>query len=114
MEYPLIFEVSSDISVFQVPGSPHVISRVPGFNSVLTNSAKGSLNWIPLAIKLRQSKIKPLRQVVYVPKLLLSLSKMPLYTLFQIVLGRTHVSIHALLKVYVAQSANFNVYILTN
>jgi len=40
----LIFEISSEVSVFQVPGSPQAISRVPGFNSVLTNSAKGSLN----------------------------------------------------------------------
>src|SRR3989304_3659641 len=62
MGYPLIFEISSEVSVFQVPGSPHVISRVPDPNSVLTNSAKGSLNCTPLTIRFRQSIIKPFRQ----------------------------------------------------
>jgi len=39
----LIFEISWDVSVFHVPGSPHVISRMLGLNSALTKSAKGSL-----------------------------------------------------------------------
>jgi hypothetical protein len=43
--YPLIFEISCEVSVFHVPGSPHVINRILGFNSALTNSAKGSLKF---------------------------------------------------------------------
>ncbi len=65
IRYPLICAISWDVSVFQLPGSPQVISRVSGFNSVLTNSAKRSFIWTPtrlIVIKLRQSKIKPLLQ----------------------------------------------------
>src|SRR3989304_280396 len=56
--YPLIFETSSEVSVFQVPGSPHVISRVPDCNSDLIKSAKRSFKRRRLAI--RFTKEKPL------------------------------------------------------
>jgi hypothetical protein len=41
---PLILEISSLVSVFQVPGKPQVISRVSVPISLSTNLANGSLN----------------------------------------------------------------------
>jgi hypothetical protein len=60
--YPLILAISSDVSVFQVPGSPHVISRTREPNVFLTNSAKGSLNWRTSQNRFRQTIIKPFPQ----------------------------------------------------
>jgi len=45
--YPLIFETSSDVSVFQVPGRPVVISRVFEFRFELMNLEKGSFMVVP-------------------------------------------------------------------
>jgi hypothetical protein len=62
MGNPLIFEISSEVSVFHVPGSPQVISRVPDFNVVLINSAKGSLNCASLTVSSGNLIIKLFQQ----------------------------------------------------
>ena len=65
MGYPLIFEISCDVSVFHVPGSPQVMSRMFGGRLSVTNLAKGSFNRVHLVcwFKLRRGKNKPLDSV---------------------------------------------------
>jgi hypothetical protein len=48
--YSLIFETSSAVSVFQVPGNPQVISNVLGFRFASINLVKGSFKDIPLTV----------------------------------------------------------------